>query len=51
MNQDRLQQALDNCCAIKQRDWDGKTDSGSRYFKLRQLGYSHENAVYLIEHE
>lgn len=31
------------------RKWDGSTDSGSKYFALRQDGYSHDEAVSYIE--
>lgn len=31
------------------RKWNGKTDSKSRYFRLRQEGLSHKEAVRKIE--
>jgi len=33
----------------EKRTWDGRTDSGSPYFYLRQKGFSHREAVEKIE--
>ena len=40
---------MEECETSKTKSWDGRTDSTSPYFHLRQKGYSHADAVAIIE--
>ena len=35
--------------AVNGLKWDGKSDSNSQYFRLRQEGYSHDCSIRIIE--